>query len=231
MPDELNIIAGSTTDKCVALYLTSANPNAEYYGGDKIPLAEYSALLTKLKASGKRINVFDIMLPVEKIAEYEKSVIGDNPDFDAGTTRKSALAYGKRAVDNVLEYGHINWYDWAVANWGTKWNACNTVVDGNVIEFDTAWSDVSGLMRRLSEKHPDNTFYYDFAEEQAGLYAGEFTFENGEEIGGGHLDEYGKEAYEKYFELWGGEEDYRYNKRTRTYEYIEDEAENDGAEM
>ena len=34
-----------------------------------------------------------------------------------------------------------------------------------------------------------------------------------------------KEAYEKYFELWGGEDYYKLNSQTDTYEYIEDEGE------
>jgi hypothetical protein len=220
IPESLRIIYGSVTNKAIALYLTSVNPNAEYYGSadNKIPLAEYSEILSKLKASGMRLNLFDIMAPVEEIAKYEKEVVGDDPEWRAGETLDEAIAYGKRAVDNVLQYGYMNWYDWAVDKWGTKWNSFDTVIDGNIIEFLTAWTDVSDLMRKLSEKYPDNTFYYDFAEEQAGLYAGQFAFENGEEIGGGHFEEYSKEAYEKYFEIWGSAEDYKYNKRTKTYE-------------
>jgi hypothetical protein len=232
MPESLHITAGSTTDSCVALYLTAVNPNVEYYGNkkDKVSHAKYSKMIEKLRASDKKVNGFDLMLPVEKIAEYEKSVIGEST-FDAGPTREAAIAYGKRAVDNVLEYGHMNWYDWSIANWGTKWNAYESRFDGCTVEFDTAWSDVSELMRQLSGKYPDDTFYYDFAEEQAGLYTGDFTFENGEETGGGYFDKYSREAYEKYFEFWGGAEDYKFNKRTKTYEYIEGETESGGAEM
>lgn len=233
MPESLQIISGTVTDKCVALYLTAANPNAEYYGSasDKLTYAEYGSVLEKLKASGRRLNGLEIMLPVETIAEYEKVAIGDSPDFDAGQTREEAIAYGKRAVDNVLQHGYMNWYDWSVANWGTKWNACDCWFDGSTIEFDTAWSDVSDLMCKLSEKYPNNYFYYDFAEEQAGLYAGSYTFEDGGEIGGGQFDEYSKEAYEKYFEFWSGEDSFKFNKRTKTYEYIEDETESDGSAM
>jgi len=233
MPDELHIISGTVTDRAVALYLTSINPSVRYYGKvtDKMILGRYLELLEKLKAKGKNLNAFDIMTPAEKIAEYEKSVVGEDENFNAGKTVEEAITYGKRAVDNIIKYGHMNWYDWSVANWGTKWNASSTNITGSTIEFETAWSDVSDLMCKLSEKYPDNTFYYDFAEEQAGFYAGEFTYENGEEVAGGYFDEGSKEAYEKYFELWGGEEDYKYDKRTKTYKYIENEAESGGSEM
>lgn len=234
MPDSLQIIAGSTTDKCVALYLTAANPNVEYYGsaGDKLAHGEYGEVVAKLRVHDRKINGLDLMLPVEKIAEYEKDVIGDDPECYAGSTREEAIAYGKRAANNVLSYGHMNWYDWSVDRWGTKWNACDCRFNGSTVEFDTAWADVGCLMRQLSEKYPDNTFCYDFAEEQPGFHAGEFTYQDGDVIGGEYLDEYGKAAYEKYFEFWGGAEDYRYNRRTRTYEYIDGDSESEsGSEM
>jgi hypothetical protein len=45
--------------------------------------------------------------------------------------------------------GYSNWYDWAVANWGTKWNACRVEIhDASQhryaeVSFDTAWSACS----------------------------------------------------------------------------------------
>jgi hypothetical protein len=233
MPESLHVIAGGTTDKCVALYLTAANPNVEYYGGadDKIPHKEYSEILSKLYAGGVKTTSFDSMLPVEKIAEYESMVIGGDPVFNVGATREDAVAYGKRAADNVLLYGHMNWYDWALANWGVKWNAGYTTIDGNVIEFDTAWADVADLMRRMSEKYPDNTFYYDFAEECAGNYAGEFAFKCGKQIDGGYFDAGSREAYEKYFELWGDADLYQFDERAGTYVTVMDGNGRGGAEM
>jgi hypothetical protein len=45
----------------------------------------------------------------------------------------------------IEKYGYANWYDFAKARWGTKWNAyeINTLHDeGNTLtlQFDTAWS-------------------------------------------------------------------------------------------
>lgn len=49
---------------------------------------------------------------------------------------------------NKEKHGFINWYDWKVANWGTKWDVCGedgadpAVPEGNDlhISFDSAWS-------------------------------------------------------------------------------------------
>jgi hypothetical protein len=56
----------------------------------------------------------------------------------------------QREKINVKLYGHANWYDWQVANWGTKWGvarhegAPDVVVTNNdkkiTLSFRSAWS-------------------------------------------------------------------------------------------
>ena len=45
----------------------------------------------------------------------------------------------------LADIGHENWYDWSVANWGTKWNAVRAAIEelpgadgAHEIRFDTA---------------------------------------------------------------------------------------------
>lgn len=80
---------------------------------------------------------------------------------------------------NVKEYGYSGWYDWNVANWGTKWNACdarraNGDKAGTLIyDFDTAWSPVGDkIMYRLSRQFPSLTITQEWHEE-AGMYPSE----------------------------------------------------------
>lgn len=49
-----------------------------------------------------------------------------------------------------------NWYDWRIANWGTKWNECEPYIlqhagDELVVSFQTAWSPPIGIYARLCE--------------------------------------------------------------------------------
>jgi hypothetical protein len=66
----------------------------------------------------------------------------------------------------LREIGHFNWYDWACANWGTKWNAAcvsvtaTTLIDPDAIEitFDTAWSPPLPVFDKMIEDYPDLCF-------------------------------------------------------------------------
>lgn len=81
---------------------------------------------------------------------------------------------------NVKEYGYSGWYDWNVANWGTKWNSVeargsNSLTEKHTYEytFDTAWSPVGDkVMRLLSSRFPSLTIIHEFHEE-AGMYPSE----------------------------------------------------------
>ena len=51
----------------------------------------------------------------------------------------------------VEKYGHDNWYDWCVENWGTKWDADVHHADEKAICFTTAWSPPIGIVKTLSK--------------------------------------------------------------------------------
>lgn len=138
-------------------------------------------------------------------------------------SEQAVLDYGRMALDNIINYGVMDWYDWSIQNWGTKWNAHETDIKDNVILFDTAWSPVPELMLKLSSIFPENIFEYDFAEERICVLCGELEFENGDCTKKLIFDEGSQEAYEKGFELWpDSKRYYKFNKKKNTYYYIED---------
>lgn len=115
--------------------------------------------------------------------------------------------------------GFGDWYDWALSNWDTKWNACEVSVADNVVYFQTPWSDVRNLMRKLSKQFPEEYFTYEFAEEQTAYYTGYVEYHNGE---GTVIDfvEKSPEAYELFFELWGYDDENYEKLPDGTYKYI-----------
>jgi hypothetical protein len=56
----------------------------------------------------------------------------------------------------IRETGFDNWYDWQVANWGTKWDPDVEVLDWDgttlSVSFDSAWSPPIGFYEWLTEQ-------------------------------------------------------------------------------
>ena len=78
-----------------------------------------------------------------------------------------------------------DWYDWAVSNWGTKWDLDeNPVLPDSFQEkeisfwFSTAWSPPMGAIEALSEKFPDDHFLLQYLEMGMG-FCGEARCQDG----------------------------------------------------
>lgn len=132
----------------------------------------------------------------------------------------------------MKKFGSCDWYDWAIKNWGTKWNAYDqskgeskTHENGDVSEiifFQTAWSTPYPVIRKLSEMFPLVDIEVKFADEDAGSNCGVYTLFGGEDVDKWLPDAQSKDAMGIYFELWGGEEDWVYNEETGEYDYKEE---------
>ena len=65
-------------------------------------------------------------------------------------------ATGCRLMENYRLYGAINWYDWALRNWGSKWNGGKTEITDTeneqvILEFETPWAPPGGIIEALSK--------------------------------------------------------------------------------
>lgn len=103
------------------------------------------------------------------------------PDKD-----ESGHDFDVRLARYMDAYGAADWYDWALAHWGTKWDrAARIVADGSdgapvVLTFDTAWSPPTTWLATFSAAHPGVTFSLAYCE--AGMqFAGVAVYR------GGHL--------------------------------------------
>ena len=130
------------------------------------------------------------------------------------------------------QYGSDNWYDWSIANWGTKWNSygyhdCTEKdFDGATLTFDTAWSNPQPVIAALAEKYPDLHFSHKWADEDFGYNVGEKEYEDGEESFSNVPEGGSKEALELAAEIKGldlADEGYLYNETTGEYEYHDPE--------
>ena len=219
MPETLRVVSGSIADECVDIYLNSLE-KTEKENVLKM-LKEKSREEYSISDYGKRSKYKTNKLIKEILRDYSEP----RPFFDVQFRNKQEiLDYGKQICDNVDKYGFKDWYYWSIANWGTKWNACDCYIKGNIIDFQTAWSDIRKLVLELSSKYPENEFTYIFSMEQLGAYCGEFVAQNGEVITDIDFDDDSKSAWDTAFELWEVDpEFYNYDEDTDSYKYVGDE--------
>jgi hypothetical protein len=114
----------------------------------------------------------------DKIAKF----VGDHTavEFDAEGTPIGETVLDFNTVVPMPEHlkntkapsddGSENWYDWSVTNWGTKWGACDPVIDYRVggkvamYSFDTAWSPPVDWYEKVIEAYPDLDFDLEWEE-------------------------------------------------------------------
>jgi len=80
-------------------------------------------------------------------------------------------AEGGLGTEEEQKFGRDNtWYWWSINNWGTKWNAYSTIVEGEEdVYFETAWSPASPVYLKLSEIFPDAVIKVSYQDEGGGF--------------------------------------------------------------
>jgi hypothetical protein len=116
---------------------------------------------------------------------------------------EKADEHRKQQESNLAKYGYKDWYDWANANWDTKWGACRVDFDEDsffeesnsiILSWESAWSPAVGLMKNISEQFPELVFGMHFTEE-ANFFAGYMVFHKGEMVAEG---DHGMEGQPEY---------------------------------
>lgn len=143
------------------------------------------------------------------------------------------LNVGERYYNIFKTYGYRNWYDWSLANWGTKWNAYESCMNeptekSVTIYFQTAWSGVPMLVSMLVEKFPNLGFQYKFADEDRGYNCGIGQGNNGE-FEFDYLEGGSDDAYETYRECWGYDASEFFKGKDGSWYFIDEYEEEENA--
>jgi len=77
-------------------------------------------------------------------------------------------AHEAQMADNIAKHGYKDWYDWQVANWGTKWDIGGDdgliqKLDANTMQasFDSAWAPPVTAYEKLCALGFEIKAYYD----------------------------------------------------------------------
>lgn len=109
------------------------------------------------------------------------------PENLRGTTRDGSSPEAEfiNAMAGNKDYDYTNWYDWSLANWGTKWDVDPTYVDLTdnklSLSYDTAWSPANAVWEAVTVEFPSLLIQVNYLEEGIG-FIGKTWYQGGEEI-------------------------------------------------
>lgn len=208
MPKELDIEYDTKNHDGVRLYLAKKNPSIDFYGlkEDKLTEEDYQ----NLKAT---MEDHEWVTKLDDIDEDYLNILKTKYKDGLGKVEK----LGERCVENVKEFGTMNWYEWSIANWGTKWNASDTNIDGTEMTFDTAWDPAIPAVLEMSRQHPGMPIAMMFADEQMGAHTGYVLMKSGNIDESGSFKDFSVDAYKLAFHVWGNADEYHYDEEKKTY--------------
>ena len=96
---------------------------------------------------------------------------------DTGRAKLVAVTPEEEA-EWVSKYGASNWWDWSIANWGTKWDP-SYERDNFTLRFESAWGPPVEFFRTVSSRFPRATFLLAYAEGGMGFW-GEALIRDGD---------------------------------------------------
>ena len=122
-------------------------------------------------------------------------------DFEKIIPMPDNIYRGNLGAAEQKLYGNNNWYDWSLANWGTKWDAygyddcIDYSGDKDTITFLTAWSAPHPVIEKLAQMYPAVKIEHEWADEDIGSNCGRRVYYDGERVEE-YYPEYGKESLE-----------------------------------
>lgn len=100
-------------------------------------------------------------------------------DFNRLVPMPDDILRGNLQLEDMRRSQGRNWYDWSVANWGTKWNAYAVKDLGSSLQFETAWSFPELIARALAVAVPED-WSWQYASEDWGSNLGTVRCVGGE---------------------------------------------------
>ena len=130
-------------------------------------------ITNRLKLFGDESDIRRLMEAV-KNDEYGIGTL----DFDKIIPMPDNIYRGPLGKAEMELYGENNWYDWSIANRGTKWGAygyekgVDYSENGNSLRFLTAWSAPHPVIEKLAQMYPTVKIEHEWADEDIGSNCG-----------------------------------------------------------
>ena len=128
-----------------------------------------SAMIDKIQAGADGDGVLQALVPCPA------ELLNNELTTSYGDQEKQKVVDALRA-EMLAKYGYASWYDWCIANWGTKWDLCEVGMDRHdancaTLTFDTAWAPPIEAYEKLLEMGFEiEAFYYEGGMAFAGVW-------------------------------------------------------------
>jgi hypothetical protein len=89
-------------------------------------------------------------------------------------TNPKSYENGLKINNNLFKFGYRDWYDWSIANWGTKFEDSDTKLvkqdpTNLIFEFASPWNPPIPGLEFIAGLFPELEFYIDFADPMMGF--------------------------------------------------------------
>ena len=106
--------------------------------------------------------------PAKEIARFKKKAKGRGPNPTKGDKTQPLSLNALVPQPAKFKKEGSDWYNWRLANWGTKWEVESRVVqeDKELVEygFDSAWAPPMGWLTKVGPQFPKLSFRLWYAE-------------------------------------------------------------------
>lgn len=116
-------------------------------------------MVDRAEAAYKRHELFEEFVPVPAALKNPATSTWGGDDAEEKDKLRAA---------NVEQYGYESWYDYCVANWGTKWDVggedANVIRNDNllILNFDSAWAPpIEAFAKMLDMGFRIRAFYWE----------------------------------------------------------------------
>lgn len=156
--------------------------NSLIVDGDQKSIDDFKSKTVVTNESGNEDFTMGILLPTPKELEEMTSPVmwrGDESDKEGKETHEKYVA------ELVDKYGHADWYNWRLENWGTKWDVAESWISDDEdgifsVQYDTAWSPNITWVNYVSTLYPTLSFKLTYEEPGCG-FCGCYEVKNGGE--------------------------------------------------
>ena len=105
---------------------------------------------------------------VESLIKFKEQAKSKEKGIDTDIRMNNFVPMPKELINTISPWEHPNWYDWALENWGTKWDITAYLVseidDELIYEFDSAWNPPIKWLENVGPMFPELTFELEYKE-------------------------------------------------------------------